>query len=98
LLNCLVKITLMKNVAILFFVFSMSIGLLSLIFPNKSPKNTILTSTFNQAQSCVYTYVLEAKKGLFTVSLLPNQTIPKIPKFRYSLLPIVENVQETPFI
>jgi len=75
LLNCLVKITLMKNVAILFFVFSMSIGLLSLIFPNKSPKNTILTSTFNQAQSCVYTYVLEAKKGLFTVSLLPNQTI-----------------------
>ena len=74
----------MKNLAILFFISSLALGMLSLTFPHKSQKNIVSATTFNQPQSCVYTYVLEAKKGLFTVSLLPNQTI-KSPSARLTL-------------
>lgn len=36
---------------------------------------TMETAHIPSKNGCVYTYVLEAQKGLFTVSLLPNQTI-----------------------
>ncbi len=65
----------MKNLAILFLIVPLSLGMLSLTFPNQSQKNIVSTTALNQPQSCVYTYILEAKKGVFTISLLPNQTI-----------------------
>ena len=65
----------MKNLAIRFCILSLSISVLSFTIPIKPQKNTILTSKIPQPENCVYTYILEAKKGLFTVSLLPNQTI-----------------------
>ncbi|MFK7983951.1 MAG: hypothetical protein AB8G86_28500 [Saprospiraceae bacterium] len=65
----------MKNLAVPFFIISLSLGMLSLTFPINSQKNIASTIAFNQPQNCVYTYILEAKKGLFTISLLPNQTI-----------------------
>jgi len=65
----------MKNLATRFFILCLSLGMLSLIIPSNTKRNTLLKSALNQPQSCVYTYILEAKKGIFTVSLLPNQTI-----------------------
>jgi len=43
--------------------------------PIELPENIDAKASNNQPQNCVYTYVLEAKKGLFTISLLSDQTI-----------------------
>ena len=62
----------MKSLATLSFIF---LQVLTTLNPVESPENIDSNSTNNQPQNCVYTYVLEAKKGLFTISLLADQTI-----------------------
>lgn len=65
----------MKKIVLSSFILSLAIGMLSFTSPDKLPENIAPLSISLQPQSCVYTYVLEAKKGLFTVSIVPNQTI-----------------------
>ncbi len=66
---------LMKNLATLSFVLLFAMSALSLTFPTESQKRTTDKLSTDYPQNCVYTYVLEAQKGVFTVSLLSNQTI-----------------------
>lgn len=65
----------MRNLTTLFFILCLSLGMLSHAPPNKLQKNTAIKLAFDAPENCVYTYLLEAKKGVFTVSLLPNQSI-----------------------
>ena len=44
------------------------------LFAFVSPKNVLIKKS-TEVTDCVYTYVLEANDGLFTVSVLSNQTI-----------------------
>lgn len=65
----------MKNLVTLPFILFLAISTLAPTLPMGSLKSTTGNLSTNHPQSCVYTYVLEAQKGLFTVSLLSNQTI-----------------------
>lgn len=65
----------MKSLVTLSFILFQAFSTLSPISILKSPKNVNLAALPTHPQNCVYTYVLDAKKGLFTVSLLSNQTI-----------------------
>jgi len=65
----------MKSLITVSFILCQALSTLSPDFNPESKKNTDLASLPTNPENCVYTYVLEAKKGLFTVSLLSNQTI-----------------------
>lgn len=65
----------MKSLVTLLFILCHTLWTPNLASPIESKKIIDLVSLPTQSENCVYTYVLEAKKGLFTVYLLSNQTI-----------------------